>query len=565
MLLVLLSIMAVYLTPLDAYVPEIEQTLTQNFGEPVSVRHLKLEAFPLPHVSLEDVRIGKSSGIAMHSVGIFFDPRSLLRSQRVIHRLVLSTGSITQEQLQKLLAWIHNSNLETTSTSLRLEKLQFKDVRVIMPGLIVGPLRGQLELAADSSLKRAWVMMSGQQGVVIFYPHTGGGYRIEAGFRHWFPPGFPHWEMDRLNFEGVLSGNQFNASKFSAEMLGARVSGAMNLAWQPEWQADIRIDAFDGQLQSLLPLLGSHVEANGALHASGRVEARGVRAHEMPNNIRLDLAVRLKQLSVRLPLNARHKLVLNSAGSHVTGTPQQLILDKLTSSLYGGTLTGSAVLHPRHGLLEADVAFANVSLQPLVEALSRDVLLTGQIDGHAKLSTDIGAFARFPANAQLDGSFEARHGVIGKVDLVQAARNPLKTGTKGGKTSFDALSGLLSINASGYHLRRLKVSSGAVSATGKLDISPRLQLQGQLDTELKGTATLVSMPLVVAGTVRKPVLYPSSSVLAGAAVGTALLGPGLGTALGIKVGGLLHRLFGRTDDKAGSADQKKSVNQQKKK
>jgi hypothetical protein len=67
------------------------------------------------------------------------------------------------------------------------------------------------------------------------------------------------------------------------------------------------------------------------------------------------------------------------------------------------------------------------------------------------------------------------------------------------------------------------------------------------------------MPLVVSGTVRSPVLYPSGSVLAGAAVGTALLGPGLGTALGIKIGNMLHKLFGSQNDKAQSKDQGKSV------
>jgi phage tail tape-measure protein len=65
------------------------------------------------------------------------------------------------------------------------------------------------------------------------------------------------------------------------------------------------------------------------------------------------------------------------------------------------------------------------------------------------------------------------------------------------------------------------------------------------------------MPLVVSGTIHDPVLYPAGSALAGAAVGTALLGPGLGTALGIKLGNLLHKLLGSKNEKVQPENQLK--------
>lgn len=76
------------------------------------------------------------------------------------------------------------------------------------------------------------------------------------------------------------------------------------------------------------------------------------------------------------------------------------------------------------------------------------------------------------------------------VDLVQAASNPLKEVNKGGTTRFDEFSGLLSVDAAGYHFRKLKVSwCHERKAQGKVDIFPQQQL---LDTDLKGTATLIS-------------------------------------------------------------------------
>jgi AsmA-like C-terminal region len=560
MLLVLLSTTAIYLTPLDVYVPEIEQTLSDNFGEPVKIRHLKLEAFPLPHLTLKEVVIGDKPDITLQSVGIFFDLHSLLKAQRVIRRLVLEQGSVTQEQLARIMVWVRSSSL--AATKLRLNELQFNGIQVIMPGLTMGPLQGQMELNADSSLSRALVIMPRQQGVVLVYPQPGGGFQVKAGFHHWSPPDYPDWVLDSLNVNGVLTENQFKVNKFSAEMLGAQINGMADLEWRPEWQVDVHMDAFNGELGGLLPLMGSHVEASGMLHAMGHLEAHGANAHELPGNIGLDLDVGIRNVAVRLPFNTR-MLLLDSADSHVTGTLQKLNLNKLAGRLYGGTLNGTAVVQHSRGLLDADVTFCNISLQPLVEALSNDVVLTGQLNGRAKLSAQMNEFDRFPANVQLNGNFQARHGVLGKVDLVQAASNPLKNGNKGGKTGFDELSGLLSVDGSGYHLNELKVSSGAVNAAGRLDISPQLQLNGLLDTDLNGTAALVSMPLAVSGTMRDPVLHPTGSTLAGAAVGTALLGPGLGTALGIKIGNLLHKMLGAKNEKIQLEDKSKSVEEAK--
>jgi len=343
---------------------------------------------------------------------------------------------------------------------------------------------------------------------------------------------------------------------------GLHIDGTAHVEWQPEWKLELHPAALDGELGRLLPLLGKPLEGGGTLHVQGQVEMHGTDIHTLPNSLTLDAQALLSNAAVRLPLHALRMLAVDSASSHVTGDMHSLKLDHLAGKLYGGTLHGNAVIQPADKLLHADVAFDNISAQPLVEALSNEVMLSGTLGGQAKLSAQVSEFDRFPANVQIDGRFQIKQGVLGKVDLVQAASNPLRGGNKGGQTRFDELSGLLSVDGSGYHFKRLKISSGALDAAGRLDISPQLQLNGTLDADLKGTAALVSMPFTVSGTVRAPVLLPSGSTLAGAAVGTALLGPGLGTALGIKFGSLLHKLFGTGNDQ--STDQNSKGQQQNK-
>lgn len=557
MLLLLLAATAVYLTPLDTYVPEIERALSAGLSEPVKARHLKVGAVPIPHLVLEEVQIGEGAGIALQSVKIIFDIRTLFESQRVIHRVILKNGSATQAQLEKLSALLQSD--AATPLPFRVEELQFGGIRYTAPEFSLEPLEGKLEFAPDGSLARAWLALGGKQVTATLHPQPGNTYEVEAQASDWVLPNYPAIQIASLNVSGVLAESRFDAKKFSVEVSGLRMEGGALLEWQPEWRLELRLDALDGKMERLSPLLDSRVVATGDLRGKGSLSARGASVQAWPGNLRIDAEGEISNATVQVPGSFSGALALDSIKAHLSGTPEEYALSGMQARLYGGAMGGSAAVRGSDAVVRADVSFVNIAVEPLVRALSDEVMLTGTLDGRAKFSVKTKEFERFPQNLQLDGEFRVKDGVLRKVDMVQAASNPLKEGNKGGATSFNELSSLLSIDAAGYHFKGLKVSSGALSAEGKLDVSPQKQLSGLLDTDVKGTASLISMPLVVSGTLSEPLLRPTKSALAGASVGTALMGPGLGTALGIKAGNLLDKLFGNKSEKTGEKKEKQPV------
>jgi uncharacterized protein involved in outer membrane biogenesis len=76
--LLILAMVAVYLTPLDVYVPEVEQVLSDQLHEPVSIRHIRIAVMPLPHLELHEVRLGDQKKIVIQSVYAELDLPSLL-------------------------------------------------------------------------------------------------------------------------------------------------------------------------------------------------------------------------------------------------------------------------------------------------------------------------------------------------------------------------------------------------------------------------------------------------------------------------------------------------------
>lgn len=222
-----------------------------------------------------------------------------------------------------------------------------------------------------------------------------------------------------------------------------------------------------------------------------------------------------------------------------------LDLPDIDARLYGGTTRGTLRVNWAQGLkLAGDFTTADVEVRDLVPLFSPKTRVSGRLGAKTKLSADAKSPGKLAEALRVESRFDIRQGVLQGVDIAQAASLALNMKSSGGKTEFDEFSGLAVLDGKGQHLRDLKVSSGSFAAKGYVDVSRKQELSGVIEAELKKGMTLVAVPLQVSGTVGSPVLYPTKGALAGAAVGTALMGPGAGTAAGMKAGSFLDRLFG---------------------
>lgn len=545
--LLMLAMTTAYLIPLDTYVPEVERALGEQLHEPVSIKHLRMAMLPLPHLELQEMRLGGQEGIVARSIKVEPDLPALLAGEVVVRRILVQDGTVSLVQVRKLV----DSFAKTPATGqhVALRELQLSGMRLLTPGMTLGPIEGKLEFARAGELERVWFAMDQQKVTAVLLPLPEQHFSVKAQAHAWALPQLPQLPLDDLQIEGVLGEQDFVAQKFAVAARGIRVSGSGKVEFSDGWRVQAALTQIDAPLEQVMALLEKPVELTGAISAKGALSGKASTLGALKDNFRFSGEVLISHATARIAAGLQHPLVLDEIKARVAAQPEHLELNALEARLYGGKLSGKMSINRKDTVLAAEIAVNGIAMQSLVEALTNEVLFTGSMDGAAKFSMHLDEFERFPANLQLAGNFHLHNGVLSKVDLAQAASNPGKANAAGGTTRFDNLTGLLNVDASGYHFRKLKIVSGALNAEGRLDVSPSLQLGGMLDTDVKGTAGLVSMPMVVSGTLNNPVVRPSKSALAGAAVGTAILGPGLGTAVGIKIGGFLHKLFGKNDDK----------------
>jgi uncharacterized protein involved in outer membrane biogenesis len=218
----------------------------------------------------------------------------------------------------------------------------------------------------------------------------------------------------------------------------------------------------------------------------------------------------------------------------------------LVGSLYGGTFSGPVAVSWKSGWsVTGTLHIDGLDLEPVVALLKREVSMTGKLTAAPSFTSQARAPADLLNALELESDFVVEHGVLYKIDLVAAAKNPLNVNAgKGGKTEFDQLKGHVLLEQGAYDFTELQIASGLFKAEGDVMVSRDETLSGRVRAELRGTASLISMPLNVSGTTSDPSVFPTRGAMAGAVAGTVLM-PGIGTAVGMKAGEFTERLFRR--------------------
>ena len=242
-------------------------------------------------------------------------------------------------------------------------------------------------------------------------------------------------------------------------------------------------------------------------------------------------------------------LLIDKAKLEMHLKDSRLEIPNIDIALYGGKLTGNAVINWQNSWrLHGKLKLANLAVQQPSRMVSKSVYLSGNLFGNGNFSAKAKQAGQLADNLRADFKFKVNDGVLHGLDLVEVASLLLKQSQSGGETQFEEFSGLLNVSGKQYYLQNLKIRSGLLAAAGQVKVKPNKALDGAVGVDLKNSMGLTEIPLIVSGTVSQPVVYPSKAALAGAVAGTAVLGPGVGTSLGIKAAGALDKVKGLFGD-----------------
>ena len=177
-------------------------------------------------------------------------------------------------------------------------------------------------------------------------------------------------------------------------------------------------------------------------------------------------------------------------------------VNDIFAHIYGGTLTGKGQLTWTNGWkLQGQIQSKSLELQSLFPNFG----ITGELFGESSFSMSGLKLAQLDKDVRLDGSFEAKNGVISKLDIDSIARFGSRQGVTGSRSNFSQLAGTFKTDNRGQRIYLNKMLIGVVSGSGLFEVDASQQLTGKLSVKIEG-ASGKTVPLHLSGSLKEPLL-----------------------------------------------------------
>ncbi len=537
-----LSMGALYLIPLETYLPQLEKFASKQFKTPVKIQSISLAALPLPHLKLHQVQLGAAAaGIHAETIAVSFDFKALMAGKKEVREIRAEHLTVHYAEFRKLLTQMGKPSGKPIVT---LREFQASDVTLILPWLTLADVATKVNFAGDGKLEKIWLTLDKQHLNATLLPQPQRHFAMQVDAKGWTTPLYPRFVWDELHLEGVVGEGDLVATQLTAKMGDIHLAGTGRAEFAQRLQVSAQLDQLDAPIEQVLKLFDQSLLATGNVHLSGKLQGEAQTVAELKQRVQFVGELSGKQLQIPVATD-QPGVLLDELHAQVLAGAALLDLSVLDVTLYGGKITGLAQWSGLDQTLNANIVLDAIEMQPLVAALTNRVVLSGKLAGKGNLAMQLNTPMPFPANSLLEGDFQLKEGKLSQVDLVKAAQvaKTKQETTPSDGTEFDQFTGEFKVENGVYHFNKLDLSSGVLRAQGRMSVLPDKRISGGLDAYLKGTLGLVSVPLVISGTTDQPQVNPSGAFLAGAALGTALM-PGVGTVIGMKIGGLLNKIFG---------------------
>ena len=247
--------------PLDSYIPEAQQALSEQLNQPATISTLRYVLLPTPRVVLEGVKVGK--GIHINRVEAPSLPQALSSVPRVFDTVSAHGLTIQAETLGTIPDW----KSATTSRGVRVKRLVLEGVKIEGADSGLPTLNGEITFTADGTPRQA--AFTSEKLKLDVGPEPN-GLRIVLTAQDSRIPFGPQVKFSHLTIAGVAARNRFTSTEMSAGVGGGVLNGTLQASWEGQITVagDFKVQRV--RLQEFVPLVAADFAGSGLLTASGR-------------------------------------------------------------------------------------------------------------------------------------------------------------------------------------------------------------------------------------------------------------------------------------------------------
>ena len=155
--------------------------------------------------------------------------------------------------------------------------------------------------------------------------------------------------------------------------------------------------------------------------------------------------------------------------------------------------------------LESDLSVAKVKADELMSSITKDVRVTGKLDGNFIVSAESSELSTLLAAPRAQGKFRLAEGSVSNVDLVAVMQSDA-AGQRAGVTKFAELTGELSAGDQRSSYRQVNLQSGVLRGNGTFDVGSNGSLAGRASLEIRSQVAQDRGAFSISGTVSRPII-----------------------------------------------------------
>ncbi len=270
-ILVLLLAVAPLFVSLNDYVLVVEAQVSAKLREPVKISGLRAGGLPLPHVTVDGIRIGKTGSITAAHVTITPDLWSLLGPTKIIRSIRIDQLVLTQKAIDRIPSWAKAEPVPPGKTApppkVRVRNIELENAVVMLKKTPFGPFHGSVALNDDNSLDVASIVTADGKLKALVKPE-GSRYRVDAKATDWTLPIGPPLHFDEIVVQGVTTGKDATFPVVRGKAYGGSVAGSTTYSWQKGARLRGRAHIAGVELRPLLQALGKPPRMSGKLNAT---------------------------------------------------------------------------------------------------------------------------------------------------------------------------------------------------------------------------------------------------------------------------------------------------------
>ena len=184
----------------------------------------------------------------------------------------------------------------------------------------------------------------------------------------------------------------------------------------------------------------------------------------------------------------------------------EIVVPEFEASTMEGKVNGTLRVNYAQGIkLDSDLSLARINVEQLVAVFTKDIAITGRMDGNFNFAAQGPTVEQLFANTRSQGKFRIGEGSISNVDLVAVMQSD-SAGSRAGVTKFQELTGELASSDLPSNFRQVNLHAGVLRGNGSVDVGNNSAISGRLALEIRSQVAQDRGSFAVSGTVSRPII-----------------------------------------------------------